>query len=172
MKDNKKAWHSKMVYALWANRVSTKNSIGTSPSQLVYGIDAIFPASLGMPVMKYIQEENSELNPTQRRINHQIELQEVTESLCDKAQTYQEKMKQVFDKRVKVDDFKLGVLVLKLAAIHEDKGKHGKFDNIWKGPYIVFAHLGKNSFFLTDLQDQTVQIGPANGRFLKHYLSS
>ena len=42
LQDNKKTWHSKLVYALWENRVSTKKSIGTSPFQLVYGIDAIF----------------------------------------------------------------------------------------------------------------------------------
>lgn len=64
LQDNKKAWHSKLVYALWENRVSTKKSIGTSPFKFVYGTNVIFPASLGMPVMKYIQEENSELNPT------------------------------------------------------------------------------------------------------------
>ena len=77
-----------MVYALWENRVSTKKSIGTSPFQLVYGTDAIFLASLGMPMMKYIQEENSELNPTQRRINQQNKLHQIREALCDKAWTY------------------------------------------------------------------------------------
>lgn len=172
LKDNKKAWHSKLVYALWANMISTKKSRGTSPFQLVYGTDSKFRTHLGMSVMKYIQEENCELNPTQRKINQQIELHEVREALCDKVQSYLEKMKQVFDKRVKEDDFKLGDLVLKWNARHEDKGKHGKFDNLWKGPYSVFAHLGKKFFFLTDPQDQTVEKGPINGRFLKHYLSS
>lgn len=78
--------------------VSTKNSIGTSPFQLVYGTDAIFPASLTMPVMKYIQEDESELNPTQRRINQLVEVHQLREGLCDKVQTYQKKVKQVFDK--------------------------------------------------------------------------
>ena len=64
LQDNKNAWHSKLVYALWENRVSTKKSIGTSPFQLVYGTDVVFPTSLGVPMMKYIQEESSELNPT------------------------------------------------------------------------------------------------------------
>ena len=50
----KKAWNSKLVYALWANRVSTKNPIGTSPFQLVYGTNVVFPASMAMPIMKYI----------------------------------------------------------------------------------------------------------------------
>ena len=71
--------------------MSTKKSICTSPFQLVYGIDAIFPSSLGILVMKYIEQENSELNPKQRRINRHIELHQIRENLCDKAQTYQDR---------------------------------------------------------------------------------
>ena len=82
-----------MVYALWANRVSTKKYIGTSPFQLVYGTDVVFPASLAMPVMRYIQEDKSEPNPTQRRINQLVEVHHLREGLCDKVQTYQEKVK-------------------------------------------------------------------------------
>ena len=93
LQDNKRAWNPNLVFALWANRVSTKKSIGTSPFQLVYGTDAIFPASLAMPVMKYIQEDESEPNPTQRRINQLVEVHQVREGLCDKAQSYQDKVK-------------------------------------------------------------------------------
>ena len=42
-------------------------------------------------------------------------------------QIYQEKVKQVFDKRAKLDSFNLGYLVLKWDSRYEDKGKHGKF---------------------------------------------
>ena len=97
-----------------------------------------------MPMMKYIEEENSELNPTQRRINVLIELHQIIEGLCDKAQTYQEKMKQVFDKRVKADDLKIEDLVLKWDVKYEDKVKHSKFDNLWKGPYKVSHFLENN----------------------------
>ena len=130
LQDNKKAWNFKFIYALWANKVSTKKSIGTSPFQLVYGIYVVFPASLGMPVMKYIQEEDSETNPTQIRINQLIEVHQLREGLCDKVQTYQEKVKQVFDKRAKSNSFNLGDKVLKWDARYENKGKHGKLDNI------------------------------------------
>ena len=88
LQDNKKAWNTKLVFALWANRVSTKKSIGTSPFQLVYDVDAIFPASLAMPVMKYVQEENNEPNPIQRRINQLIEVHQEREALCEKVQGY------------------------------------------------------------------------------------
>ena len=54
LQDNKKAWKNKLKYALWEDKINTKKSIDTSPFQLVYGIDVVFPASLGVPVMKFI----------------------------------------------------------------------------------------------------------------------
>jgi len=80
-------------------------------------------------------------------------------------------MKHIFDKKVKADDFKLGDLVLKWDAIYEDKCKHGKFDDLWKGPYKVSSFIRKKSFFLIGLEDVTIELGTVNGRFLKHYLS-
>jgi hypothetical protein len=56
LEESKKTWNAKLKFALWADRVSTKKSIGTSPFQLVYGTNTIFPASLGSLVMKYLQE--------------------------------------------------------------------------------------------------------------------
>eukprot|EP00253_Pinus_taeda_P021019 PITA_21019 len=53
---NKKSWHNKLVNALWADRVSQKKSIGMSPFELVYGIDAVFPTSLSVPVARLLQE--------------------------------------------------------------------------------------------------------------------
>jgi transposase InsO family protein len=37
LQDNKKSWHKNIIYALWADRVTTKKSISTSPFQIVYG---------------------------------------------------------------------------------------------------------------------------------------
>ena len=62
LEENKKAWNAELKFALWVDKVSTKKSIGTSPFQLVYGTDAIFLASLGSPVMKYLQEQDIESN--------------------------------------------------------------------------------------------------------------
>ena len=56
LEDNKKTWNKKLVNALWADRLTTKKSIGTSPYQLVYGMEVFFPSSLGVPVMKILQE--------------------------------------------------------------------------------------------------------------------
>jgi transposase InsO family protein len=44
LQDNKKAWHSKLKFALRAYRVSIKKYSGTSPFHLVYGTDVVFPS--------------------------------------------------------------------------------------------------------------------------------
>ena len=46
LEENKKSWHNKLVHALWANKLTTKKSIGMSPFKLVYGTEAVFPTSL------------------------------------------------------------------------------------------------------------------------------
>ena len=62
LEENKKTWNKRLVNALWADRLTTKKSIGTSSYQLVYGMDVVFPSSLGVPVMKMIQELQVETN--------------------------------------------------------------------------------------------------------------
>ena len=61
LEENKKSWHKNLIHALWADRLITKKSIGMSPFQLVYGTEAIFPTSLGVPVIKLVQEVQSEI---------------------------------------------------------------------------------------------------------------
>jgi hypothetical protein len=36
LEDNKKAWDSKLKFALWVDKVTTKRSLDISPFQLVY----------------------------------------------------------------------------------------------------------------------------------------
>ena len=74
----------KLKYALWADRISTKRAIGMLLFQLVYGADVIFPASLGIPVMKLLRDPLNEPNPIQRRINQIIELTEARNKAYDK----------------------------------------------------------------------------------------
>ena len=105
LQDNKKAWHTKLKFALWADRVSAKRSIGTSPFQLVYGTDVVFPVSLGTPVRKFLQEQDVESNSMQRRINQLVEVRQIREGVFDKNQIFQDKMKNIFDRRTNLDDF-------------------------------------------------------------------
>jgi ribonuclease HI len=170
LQENKKSWHDKLVFALWADRLTTKRSIGMSPYQLVYGTEAVFPTSLGVPVMKILQEMQAEPNDSQRRINQMIHLQQTREEVFNKTQVIQENIKKIFDKQTKEDDFELGDLVLKWDARNEDKGKHGKFDHQWTGPYMIQAFRGHNAFLLNNIDGSHLPGAPVNGRMLKHYI--
>ena len=84
----KNLWHIHLKYALWANRIGTKKSIGMSPFQLVYGIDVILPINLALPVIKLWQDANEEPNDITRRINQVIEVQQNIIEVDDKLQKY------------------------------------------------------------------------------------
>ena len=50
---------------------------------------------------------------------------------------YQEKMKSIFDRKENVL-FQAEDLVLRWDTRREEKGKHGKFEPLWYGPYRIF----------------------------------
>jgi len=169
LQENKKTWNKKLINALWVDRLTTKKSIITSPYELLYGMEVVFPSSLGVPVMKILQEDQVEPNDIQRRINHTINLQQTREEVYQRSQVLQEKLKKIFDRRTKAEDFYLGDKVLRWYSRIEDKGKHGKSDFLWKGPYIIYAFKGNNAYFFKELDGTEAEEGPVNGQMLKHY---
>ena len=88
--------------------------------------------------MKIIQELQVETNDIQRIINQTIHLQQTREEVYLKSQVIQDKIKKFFHKESKEDDFYIGDKVLKLDSRREETKKHGKFDFLWKGPYVLW----------------------------------
>eukprot|EP00253_Pinus_taeda_P013364 PITA_13364 len=52
---NHKNWHKSLIYALWADRIMKKASIGTSPFNLVYGKEVVLPTHLAIPYLPLVQ---------------------------------------------------------------------------------------------------------------------
>ena len=52
----------------------------------------------------------------------------------------------MLEKRAKADNFQVGDRVLKWDAVRHDKGKHGKFDSLWIGLFVI-AQVHKNNSF-------------------------
>ena len=75
----------------------------------------------------------------------------------------------MFDKRTKASDFKIGDKVLKWDSRREDKGKHGKFDNLWQSSYLIQSAIGNNALFLQELDGFEFFGGSVNDRMLKNY---
>ena len=66
--------------------------------------------------------------------------------------------------------FSVADMVLRWDARKEQKGKHGKFDNLWFGPFLISKVLENNTFILQSLEGEELS-SPVNGRFLKHFYS-
>ena len=98
-----------------------------------------------------------------------IHLQQIREEFSQTTSKLQEKIKKVYDHKIKVDKFQLEEVVLRWDARNEEKGKRGKSENIWKGPYKILAYQGKNAYLLKEVNGQECLGGPINGRLLKHY---
>ena len=49
--------------------------------------------------------------------------------------------------------------------------KHGKFDHMWVGPYVIVGHREQNAFLLEYPKGVSLDSNLVNGIFLKHYLS-
>lgn len=81
---------------------------------------------------------------------------------------YQQKMKLLFDKKAKDKPQQPRDLVLRWDVRQEDKGKHGKFDPLWFGPFRIVEGRGKNTFLLEKLDGELLEL-QVNGKFLKFY---
>ena len=81
----------------------------------------------------------------------------------------QEKIKKIYDRKAKADKFQLDDVVLKWEAMNEEKGKHGKFENLWKGPSKIATYRGQHAFLLKEMNGEDCPGGPINGRMLKRY---
>ena len=101
-----------------------------------------------------------------------MEVQQIRDQVANKASVFQGRVKKIFNRRAKPDDFQQGDLVLKWDARHKDKGKHDKFDHLWKDPYFIIENHGNNSYNLQGYDGDPFLDGPINGRFLKHYIAS
>ena len=75
-----------------------------------------------------------------------IEAHQIKESLLEKVQKYSAKVKSFFDQRENQQLFQENDLVLCWDARREDHGKHGKFDNMWFGPFKIAEVLENNTF--------------------------
>ena len=79
LESNKNNWDSKLKYALWADRVTTKKSTGNSPFKLVHGTEVVFPIQLTLPVAKFLQEEQNEEEDMVKSISNLAEAHQIRE---------------------------------------------------------------------------------------------
>ena len=98
-----------------------------------------------------------------------IYLQQTREEVFQKTFKLQERIKKIYDRKAKSKKFQIENVVLKGDVRNEEKGKHGKFENLCKGPFIIAACRGQNAFLLKEMNGEDFPGGPVNGWLLKQY---
>jgi hypothetical protein len=94
---------------------------------------------------------------------------EVTQDITNHNFTL-DRMKKIFKKHAKQEEFHADDLVLKWDMRNEDKGKHGKIYHLWTSAFRIDTYHGNNAYLLEELNKESTGGGHVNGRFLKHYL--
>ena len=152
---------------LWAYRTSVKTSIGFTPFQLVYGLEAVLPIECEIPSLRMAIELIPATSDEERRL---LYLAQLDENRCNAAlviESHAKRIKAQYDRNVTPRNFSEGDLVL-LYDQANDKLGAGKFVPMWHGPYIVKRKLAKGAYELVDFDG--VSLGkPRNGLYLKRY---
>ena len=170
--ENQRDWHNELDNTLWADRVTPRISLGTSPYFLVYGKEAILPPNIYLPSLQLTQSSRGwSSNVLQTRIDTLIKLKEERIKEKEKFHTHQQQIKRSFDKHIAGDkQFQIRDLVLKWDKASEAKGKHSKFQRLWLGPYEIAEKIGDATYRLQSLQGDLENL-PVNASVLKRYFS-
>ena len=119
--------------------------IRTQLESHLYGLTATLPVSVQIPIFRMLSEYGTEHSEMEQRINQIIELDESRRAALDQSLRHQESMKGTFDKSARPRSFQIGDTVLLWDKRREKPRKHGKFDSLWKGPFIIHDMAGTNS---------------------------
>ena len=117
----------------------------------------------------YIQIYDDEIiDDMHQRIDELAGLVETRKEASVRSMKLQLQTKNLYDRRTVIKKFQPEDLVLMWNARLQDKGKHGKFDPIWLGPYLIDSSWGNDSYFIKDLSGNLLEL-PVHGQFMKRY---
>ena len=157
-----------MLYpALWAYRTVVKTAMGFSPYQLVHGVELVFPVECEIPSLKLAIELLPDTSPLEKRLVHLEQLDEQRRDALVALEVNKRHVKIQYYKSVHPRRFSEGDLVLLWDQPKEPLGA-GKFNPMWRGPYMVKHVLEKGAYELVDYEG-TALAEPRNGIYLKKY---
>ncbi|MCO5609014.1 hypothetical protein L7F22_063234 [Adiantum nelumboides] len=159
-------WDQKLYSALWAYRVAYKTSIGTTPFNMVYGIQAILPLKFLIPTLRVAQE----LEWTGHELSEQIDVLEKLDETRLKAMAliYAQKrnMKLFFDQHVINKEFATGDYVL-MYTLKQHSRKMQKRGN---GPYVIQDISPSGAIKLATLEREEMPNWISGCRLKKYHL--
>lgn len=145
--------------------------MGTTPYNLVYGIEAVIPLGLEILTLRISLQGLVDNNTYKAQRLHQLELlDEQCINALKHLQAYTKQLQQKHDSHVIPQTFTKGDLVLYENQQNStiDSIEKGKFSPNWLGPYIINTNYRSSTYTLTKL-DSTPLKYPINVAHLHWY---
>ena len=108
--------------------------MGESPFALTYDMEAIIPTEIGMPTIRTEVLEEANAEAIIKDLNTTDELREAA-AVC--IASYQQRLANLHNWRVKRRTFKAGELILRRVFENTANPANGKLQANWEGPYKV-----------------------------------
>ena len=163
-----KDWHKMLPFALHGYRTSVRTSIGATSFSLVYGMEVVLPFDVEVPSLRILAElglEESEW--AQARFDQLNLIEGMGLAAMSHGRLYQSRVKNAFDKRVRLRKFNEGDLVLKKVSQAQNYHR-GKWTPNYEGPFVVKKAFLGGALLLTNMDDEELSL-PINSDIIKQY---
>ena len=151
---------------LWAYRTTSRRSMTTTPFILAYGMEAIIPTKIGMPIAKIAMKD--QMDNDEELIRQLDWADEMRGDETIWIASYHQRAIDKYNKRARPQFFRLRSLVL--IRVFKNTAEVGarKLQASWEGPYIIIKVEDSGAYHLRTL-DSVPLLHQWNVTNLKQY---
>ena len=135
LEEAKGKWVEELPSVMWTHRMTRRRSTRETPFALAYGVEAVIPFEVGLPMTR-----TTKFNVKENECNLRKDLnllEERKDMATIRLASYQQEMKRGYDKNIRPKSFQVGDLVLRKVVTNTKNPNDGKLGPNWEGLYKV-----------------------------------
>jgi hypothetical protein len=142
-------WVDELPKVVWAHNTTVSRSTNFTPFKLLYGEEAMTPQEIKFQVLRM----NIQILEEEEQVTSQDLLEEERMKAIQNLEKYQKETKNWYNKKVRPRQLSPSDLVLKRKR---NKGTVRKFQQKWKGPYIITRTNKLGEFYLANMNGEEI----------------